>query len=129
MYSCSTLHSKYFRRCGPRKYKKGLNLEIKHGDHHVGLMKQTWIPVDHIHLQWLQCIFQPNVNFICTWTLKCIISGRKLHAVPFTLCYEFNLVHVKLPILKGDGQILFWNYYYIQCVWNYSAEPVVIFQL
>jgi hypothetical protein len=45
------------------------------------LMKQTWIPVDYI--RWQQCVFQPHFNFIRTWTLKCLISVRKLHTLPF----------------------------------------------
>jgi hypothetical protein len=60
-----------------------------------------------MHVRCQQCIFQPHVNFICTWALKCLISVRKLHALPFILCYEFNSVHVNLLILKGHGQIYF----------------------
>jgi hypothetical protein len=32
---------------------------------------------------------------------------RKLHALPFILCHEFNSVHVNLLVLKLDGQIDF----------------------
>jgi hypothetical protein len=60
------------------------------------------------YIRYQECIFQPHVNFICTWTLKRLISLRKLHALPFTLCYEFNSVHANLLILiKRDGQIYF----------------------
>jgi hypothetical protein len=54
-----------------------------------------------------QCIFQTHVNFICTWTSKCFISVRKLHALPFTLCYKLNSIHVNLLISKGYGKIYF----------------------
>jgi hypothetical protein len=37
------------------------------------------------------------------WTWKCLISVRKWHGLPFTLCYELNSVHVNLLILKGDA--------------------------
>jgi hypothetical protein len=99
MYSCSTLFSKYFRRYGPWKYKK--------------CQARIWRPpwwfnetdLDFCHR--LHTIFQPHANFICTWTLKCLISVRKSHALPFILCYEFNSVHVNLLILKGNGKIYF----------------------
>jgi hypothetical protein len=51
------------------------------------------------------------------------ISVRKLHALPFILCYEMNSVRVNLLISKD----LFCNYYHIQCVCNHSTELVVIF--
>jgi hypothetical protein len=73
---------------GPRQYKNVLRHLINNGDHHGGIMKKTWLPVYYIGCQ--QCIFQPHVNFLCTGTLKCLISVRKLHALPFILCYEFN---------------------------------------
>jgi hypothetical protein len=50
-----------------------------------------------------------SVYFNCTlisyvhWTSKYLISVRKLHALPFTLCYELNSVRVYLLISKGDG--------------------------
>ena len=37
------------------------------------------------------------------WTKQCLISVRKLHALPFILCYELNSVHVNLLISNGDG--------------------------
>jgi hypothetical protein len=46
-------------------------------------------------------------NFICTWTLKYLISVRTLHALPFTLCYEFDSSSCQSTYLKGDGQIYF----------------------
>jgi hypothetical protein len=82
-------------------------------------MKQTWIPVNYLRCQ--LSINQLHVNFICTWTFKCLISVRKLHALRFILCYEFNSVHVSLLILD-----LFCNYCHTQCVCNHSAEIVVI---
>jgi hypothetical protein len=36
---------------------------------------------------------------------------RKLHALPFILCYELNSAHVNLLISKGDRWLgLFCNY-------------------
>jgi hypothetical protein len=36
------------------------------------------------------------------WTWKCAMSVRKLHGLPFILCYELNSVHVNLLISKWE---------------------------
>jgi hypothetical protein len=56
-----------------------------------------------------------------------VFDLRKLHVLPFILCYE--TVHANLLTLKGDGQIYFVTLiiWHIQCVCNHSAEFVVIF--
>jgi hypothetical protein len=48
------------------------------------------------YISYQQSVFKLHADFIGTWTY----SVRKLHALPFILCYELN---VNLLISKGDG--------------------------
>jgi hypothetical protein len=59
-----------------------------------------------------------HVDFICTWTYKCLISVRKLHALPFILCYELNSEHATPD--------LFCNYYHIQYVYSTCGHVLVV---
>jgi hypothetical protein len=73
-----------------------------------------------------KCIFQPHVIFTCTLHLQVFNFVRKLHSLPFILCYELNSVHVK-QLIKRRWLDLFCNYYHIQCICNHSTALVVIF--
>jgi hypothetical protein len=100
-------------RCFPNILDVIWSLEIqkcltkKYGHRHDGLMKQTWISVISRLHKMSAVYISTALEFHRTLTLKCLISVRKLHALTFSLFYEFNSVHANLLLLKRDGQIYF----------------------
>jgi hypothetical protein len=60
--------------------------------------------VDFCHQSVIYAVSSVYFNrMLIAWTLQCLISVRKLHALPFILSYEVDSVHVNLLISKGDG--------------------------
>jgi hypothetical protein len=67
--------------------------------------------------------------YICTWTLKCLISVRKFTWFAVYLVVWTDFSTCQSANLRRRWLDLFCNYYHTQCVCNHSAAFVMIFNL
>jgi hypothetical protein len=82
------------------------NVNLSSDRNWVTLLWSNDKDLDFCHLSVIYTV--SSVYFNCTLISYAVfISVRKLHALPYILCYELNSVHVNPLISKGDDSIYF----------------------